>query len=71
MKLTNRQIVESCEALSELNTLKLPVKTSFKIAKVSRIINELLKDYMETLKKLQEEHSHKNEDGTINSFKNY
>ena len=62
MKVTNKQLLESVEALRVLNGQKLPVKISYKVAKNSRVINEGLKDYTETLKKLQEDHSEKDED---------
>ena len=61
MKVTNKQLLESVDALRVLNGQKLPVKISFKVAKNSRAINESLKDYTETLKKLQEEHAEKDE----------
>jgi hypothetical protein len=63
MKLTNRQLLNSVDSLTQLNTLKLPVKTSFRIAKLSRAIDDVLKAYRDTLKNLQEEHAERDEVG--------
>lgn len=65
MKLTNRQIVDSITAIQTLNTLKLPVKASFRIAKTARTIDEVLVDYNDTMKKLREEYAEKDEDGKV------
>lgn len=65
MKLTNRQVVQSVPAINVLNTLKLPVKASFRVAKTSKELDSVLTVYNETLKKLQEEHAERDEDGAV------
>lgn len=65
MKLTNRQIVQAVPAINVLNTLKLPVKASFNVAKTSRALDIVLEDYNKTLKKLQEEHAKRNKKGEM------
>ena len=65
MKLTNRQIVSAVPALNALNVMKLPVKTSFRVVKASRVLDEALEDYNKTLKKLQEEYAEKDDDGKM------
>jgi len=44
MKVTNRDIFEGRKAIQELLGLKLPVRTSLQVAKLSRKFNEVLKD---------------------------
>lgn len=63
MKLSNRQLLNSVESLNKMNGLKLPVKTSFILAKLSRKIDEALKDYQKTLSDLQDKHAQKDEVG--------
>ena len=63
MELTNRQLLNSVDPLTTLNGLKLPVKISFKIAKVSKTIDDVLRSYKETLKSLQDQHAEKDEVG--------
>ena len=63
MKLSNRQLVDSVESLIKLNSLKLPVKTSFRLAKLSRCIDVILTDYKRTLEGLQEEYAKKDSEG--------
>jgi hypothetical protein len=46
-----------------MNGLKLPVKTSFTLAKLSRKIDVVLKDYQKTLSELQDKHAQKDEVG--------
>jgi hypothetical protein len=65
MKLTNRQVVQSVPAINVLNTLKLPVRASFRVAKTSKELDSVLTVYNETLKKLQEEHCEREEDGSV------
>jgi hypothetical protein len=67
MKLTNRQVVHSISALNTLNSLKLPVKASFKLAKTSRELDATLQVYNNTLQKLQDEHCERDEDGGVKS----
>ena len=64
MKLTNRQIVQAVPAINVLHTLQLPIKTSFRVAKTSRALDTILKDYNKTLKKIQEKHA-EYEDGKM------
>lgn len=65
MKLTNRQIVDSIEAIQKLNKLKLPVRASFRIAKTSRNLDEVLTDYNKTINKLRDEYSEKDSNGEM------
>lgn len=65
MKITNLQMVASVPAFNELNKLKLPVKTSYWIAKASRLIEESMKDYREALTKLQQKHAELDDDGKV------
>jgi len=44
MKVTNRDIFEGRNAIQELLRIKLPVRTSLHVAKLSRKFNEVLKD---------------------------
>ena len=63
MKLSNRRLLNSVPSLNKLNGLKLPVKTSFKLAKLSRTVETVLKDYQKTLTSLQDKHAEKDDDG--------
>jgi hypothetical protein len=57
MKLTNRQILNSVESLQALLQVKLPVKTSFEVAKISRLLDDILRDYQKTAQRLKFEFS--------------
>lgn len=61
MKLSNRQIVSAIEPLNQLNAEKLPVKTAFRVAKISKSLNSALEDYNQTLDKIREHHLEKDE----------
>jgi hypothetical protein len=61
MKLTTKQIINSVESLNKLIGEKLPAKVSFRIAQVSRQLDDHLKDYQNTLKKLHLEFGKKDE----------
>lgn len=63
MKITNKVAVESVGSLNEITELKLPVKIAFKLAKISREINDVLETYNEVLTKLQQEYVKKDESG--------
>ena len=63
MKLTNRQIISSAPSFGDLLNLKLPVKTSFRIAKVVKLIQSALDDYNETLDKIKGNYAEKDDDG--------
>jgi hypothetical protein len=65
MKLTNRQIVQAVPAINVLNTLQLPVKASFRVAKTARAIDSVLDVYNKTLKKLQEQYAKRDDKGEI------
>ena len=52
MKLTNKEIVNSIEALKNLSTKELDVKTSFKIAKNIKTIDEISNIFIEEKRKL-------------------
>tara|TARA_R100001244_G_scaffold25113_2_gene25464 strand:+ start:116464 stop:116835 length:372 start_codon:yes stop_codon:yes gene_type:complete len=62
VKVTNRQLVGSAEAFKNLIGLKMPIKASFKLAKIVRIVEEELTDYKTALKSLQLKHAIKGED---------
>lgn len=57
MKLTNGQIADSVPGLKALSEVKLPVKLAFKLGKLMRELDGILKPYELTLRKLQEEHA--------------
>jgi len=59
MKLSNRQLLNSIDPLNQLNSLKLPVKTAFRLAKLSRAVDEAIKDYRKTLEGLHDEFAEK------------
>ena len=61
MKVTNELVVNSVESLNKLSELKLPVKTAFRLAKITRKMNEVLETYNEVLTKLQQDHVEKDE----------
>ena len=52
LKLTNKEIVNSIEALKNLSTKELDVKTSFKIAKNIKTIDEISNIFIEEKRKL-------------------
>lgn len=70
MKLTNRQLLNAVPGFNHLNTLKLPVKASYRVAKAARQVDDALKDYRKTLEKLQGEHAEKDEDGKMKTEEN-
>jgi hypothetical protein len=63
MKVTNQLVLNSVESLNHLSELKLPVKTAFRLAKITRKMNEILETYNEVLGKLQQSHVEKDDDG--------
>lgn len=63
MKLTNKIVVDSVGSLNQLLELKLPVKTAFKLTKISRKLGGVLEAYSKVLAKLQKEHVKKDESG--------
>ena len=63
MKITNKTVVDSVESLNHLSELKLPVKTAYKLTKLTRKVNEVLETYNEVLGKLQQNHVKKDEEG--------
>jgi predicted phage-related endonuclease len=62
MKITNQVVINSVESLNQLTELKLPVKTAFRLAKITRKMNEVLDTYNEVLRKIQQDHVEKDED---------
>ena len=52
LKLNNKEIVNSIEALKNLSTKELDVKTSFKIAKNIKTIDEISNIFIEEKRKL-------------------
>jgi hypothetical protein len=63
MKLSNRKLLNVVPSLNELNKLKLPVKTSYRLAKLSRKVESALKDYQKTLESLQDKHAERDDEG--------
>lgn len=68
MKVSNAQLVDSVNSLNTLNELTLPVRTAFKLAKISRKIETVLADYNKTLAKLQQKHVQKDEAGQPDTY---
>jgi hypothetical protein len=62
MKITNKLVVDSVASLNQLSELKLPVKTAFRLAKITKTLNSILETYNEVLSKLQQDHVEKDED---------
>jgi len=65
MKLKNSTVADSVPAINELLKLTLPVKTAFKVVKVAKSLQGVLDSYNVVLKQLQEKHSTKKEDGSM------
>lgn len=65
MEITNREIFESRNAIQELLRYKLPVKPSMQVAKLSRKVNELLKDIDVVRKGLIEKYGERNDKGAM------
>ena len=65
MKLTNKEIVNSIEALKNLSTKELNVKTSFKIAKNIKTIDELSNIFIEEKRKLVSKYGTKDDKGNL------
>lgn len=61
IKIDNDQLVASRDALATLSQIKLPVKTSFKLAKTIRLVDAAYQDFVTTLRKLQDEHAQRDE----------
>lgn len=65
LKLTNKEIVNSIEALKNLSTKELNVKTSFKIAKNIKTIDEISNIFIEEKRKLVSKYGTKDEKGNL------
>ena len=65
LKLTNKEIVNSIEALKNLSTKELDVKTSFKIAKNIKTIDEISNIFIEEKRKLVSKYGIKDEKGNL------
>ncbi len=64
IKVTNGQIWGgSVDSLTKVLELNLPAKTSFKLVKLIRKVNEILQDIQEAHKKLLEKFGEKDKDG--------
>ena len=63
MEISNKLLIESSNALKEITTFSLPIKTSFKIAKIVRQVQPTIDAYEEVLKNLQEKYAEKDEEG--------
>jgi len=68
MKITNKMVIDSVSSLNTLNELKLPVKTAFRLAKITKKLNEILEAYNSVLQKLQQEYVEKDEEGKQVTF---
>jgi len=56
MDVTNRDVFEARNAIQELLRLKLPVKSSYQVAKLGRKLNEVLRDIDVTRRALIEKY---------------
>lgn len=65
MKLTNNVIVNSIEALKNLSAKELDVKTSFKIAKNIKVIDEISNIFVEEKRKLVSKYGTKDKEGNL------
>ena len=65
LKLTNKEIVNSIEALKNLSTKELDVKTSFKIAKNIKTIDEISNIFIEEKRKLVSKYGIKDDKGNL------
>ncbi|MBE6049832.1 MAG: hypothetical protein E7214_04000 [Clostridium sp.] len=65
LKLTNKEIVNSIEALKNLSTKELDVKTSFKIAKNIKTIDEISNIFIEEKRKLVNKYGTKDDKGNL------
>ena len=65
MKLTNNVIVNSIEALKNLSGKELDVKTSFKIAKNIKVIDEISNIFVEEKRKLVSKYGTKDKEGSL------
>jgi len=63
MEISNKTLLESVGALRQLSDLSLPIKLSFKIAKIIRVSQPFVDAYEEVLKKLQDEYVAKDDEG--------
>mgnify|MGYP001223504038 CR=1 FL=1 len=63
MNVKNSDLINAVPALNELLEQKLPVKTAFKLAKLTRIVQPAVDSYNDVLQKLQQEHCEKDEEG--------
>ena len=71
MKLTNRQLLNAVPAFNHLNSMKLPVKASYRVAKAARKVDDVLKDYRKTLGSLQEKHAEKGVNDKVKTDDNH
>jgi len=65
IKVSNREILQMIQSLNDLNNLKLPIKVSFKIAKITKKLQEVVDIYEESRKKIIEEYCEKDEEGNV------
>lgn len=65
MKLTNEAILEARDPLMELMKEKLPVKCSFKVARLANRLNAHLKDFQDSRTVLFNKYGTKNEKGQM------
>ena len=65
MKLTNKRIINSIDSLKNLSSKELDVKTSFKIAKNIKVIDEISNIFVEEKRKLVSKYGTKDEEGSL------
>lgn len=70
MKVKNIELLNSVEALAKINASELGIKTSFKIAKAIKKVEENLSLYNSEKKKLFSKYGEKKEDGELNIDEN-
>lgn len=64
-ELTNLQILNSLQGLSELNKLKLPAKTAYAVAKLAKKVGGLHETLSTVINELYQKWAEKDEDGKV------
>lgn len=65
MKLTTKQIINSIDSLNKLISERLPARASFRIAQVSRQLDDYIQDYQKDLNKLHHKFGQKDDKGEL------
>lgn len=63
--LTNKQVSESIGSIGALSQIRLPVRISFQIAKVQRVLDEINKSVLTAAQTLYERYADKDPDGKV------